>query len=94
MAELINIEYYTEAMEQEQVGGPWYSVVQSGKALPWNLLLYWSDVFSWNFRHILFRQKVLSVWFQQSIGRQQSHENAVCRRNLSIPSQSSAITLR
>ena len=39
MAELINIEYYTEAVEQEQVGGPWYSVVQSGRALPWDLLL-------------------------------------------------------
>ena len=39
MAEMINIEYSKEATEQEQEGGTWHSVVQSGKALRWDMLL-------------------------------------------------------
>ena len=37
MAEMINIEYSKEATEQEQEGGTWHSVVQSGKALHWDM---------------------------------------------------------
>ena len=39
MAEMIDNEYREEAMQQEQEGGAWHSVVRTGKALSWDALL-------------------------------------------------------
>jgi hypothetical protein len=39
MAEMIDNEYREEAIQQEQEGGAWHDVVQTGKALPWDALL-------------------------------------------------------